>query len=266
MAFNAKKILSITPKNSTEAGVLRAVRAELKKNPSDLFKYTKAGLVILKDLPRGFMGDKTLENVFTDMLATSVILWDSQEIELNMRGFKSITHNGFFQLVKKKYNKKGMCHVDSFECEIILSEVSLPNNRSKINNSFPPLKIKLVSSVESLQFKFTGESAALFVLFHLKGLLQSFIKQLPEKLETCYKTPELRKSKRLKFLNESDSTFSADNSDQSDDRSISADNSSFVVTDKSSQSSGLEQDTRVNVFMNRPRTFLGNASIRNLDI
>jgi hypothetical protein len=156
------------------------------------------------------IGLKLVDEIYNDMIEGSNLSADNQKVELFLRGFKPISHKGIFAILKKKYGKNEGCSFELTDCEIVLTHVTLPNDRSGLPHKFPPLKIKIHSTINHVKFDLCGESAVLFVLFYLKTILQSFLKQLPEQIEQCYTSPTDGKENPVASEDESSGSHSVE--------------------------------------------------------
>ena len=135
---------------------------------------------------KGFLGMNLSDEVFHEMLTNAN--FKNGIFKISIRGFKPISHNGIFKILKKKFGEKNKgCVFDTDSCEIPLNFIQLPMIElvCRINS----LKILGSSTVEGTGFTIKGESAILFVLFHMPTIIVQFMKQIPEKIENCYSTP-----------------------------------------------------------------------------
>ena len=190
MASNAKKLLRLSKSRAIgERDILKNLRDQVKKDPENVMELSKAALVLRKQCNNDMFGVKLVDEIFNDMIEGSTFFAGEQKLELLMKGFKPISHKGIFHILKKRFGKTEGSEFELNECQVVMTHVTLPNDRSGLPQRFPPLKMKVHSTVKHLQFEIFGESSVLFALFCLKTILQSYIKQLPEKIEDCYKSP-----------------------------------------------------------------------------
>ena len=190
MASNAKKLLRLSKSRVFgEREILKSLRNQVKTDPDNVMELSKAALILRKQCDKDMIGLKLVEEVFNDMIEGSTFSDEEQKLELFMKGFKPISHKGMFQILKKRFGKSEGCEFELNECQVVMTHVTLPNDRSGLPHKFPPLKMKIYSSVKHLKFEIYGESSVLFALFCLKTILQSYLKQLPETIEQCYKSP-----------------------------------------------------------------------------
>ena len=188
MVCKSRLILGLTRSGAFgEKEVLRNFRNKIKTEPERLLQLSEAAFDLVKKCPMEIIGAKLIDEVFNDMLEGATYSKETETAELLMRGFKPISHKGMFSILKKKFGKNEGARFELNDCEIVLEYLTLPNDRTGLPHKFPPLKIKLSSTINHLKFEIGGESSCLFVLFYLKSILQSFLKQLPEEVEKCYR-------------------------------------------------------------------------------
>ena len=188
MVCKSRLILGLTRSGAFgEKEVLRNFRNKIKTEPERLLPLSEAAFDLVKKCPMEIIGAKLIDEVFNDMLEGATYSKETETAELLMRGFKPISHKGMFSILKKKFGKNEGARFELNDCEIVLEYLTLPNDRTGLPHKFPPLKIKLSSTINHLKFEIGGESSCLFVLFYLKSILQSFLKQLPEEVEKCYR-------------------------------------------------------------------------------
>ena len=198
MVSKSRRILGLTQSDQFgEKEILKNFRMKVKSDPDRVMELGEAGLDLMKLYRKDMIGLKLLDEVFNDMIEGSIFSADDQTVQLFMRGFKPIAHKGVFAILKKKFGKIIGCSFERNNCEVVLDCLTLPNDRSGSAHKFPPVKIKVNSTINNLIFEFGGESACLFVLFHLKSIIQTFLKQLPEKIEKCYKSPKADRKSHL---------------------------------------------------------------------
>ena len=156
---------------------------------------------------------KLSDEVFHKMLANAN--FKNGILKISIRGFKPISHNGIFKILKKKFGKNEGCVFDTDSCKIPLNFVQLPNDRTGLPHKFPPIKILGSSIVEGIGFTRKGESAILFVMFHMPTIIVQFMKQIPEKIENCYSTPGASSKQSLEDKLNQSSSASSDTSESS---------------------------------------------------
>ena len=189
MADNAKKLLRLSKSRvNGEREILKSLRSQVKTDPDNVMELSKAALILIKQCDKDMIGLKLVDEIFNDMIEGSTFSSEEQKLGLLMKGFKPISHKGIFHILKKRYGKTEGSEFETNECLVVMTHVTLPNDRSGLPHKFPPLKMKILSTVNHLQFEIFGESSVLFALFCLKTILQSYLKQLPEKIEHCYKS------------------------------------------------------------------------------
>ena len=204
MASNAKKLLRLSKSRvNGEREILKSLRSQVKTDPDNVMELSKAALILIKQCDKDMIGLKLVDEIFNDMIEGSTFSSEEQKLGLLMKGFKPISHKGIFHILKKRYGKTEGSEFETNECLVVMTHVTLPNDRSGLPHKFPPLKMKILSTVNHLQFEIFGESSVLFALFCLKTILQSYLKQLPEKIEHCYKSPTNRDDDNLVTSEES---------------------------------------------------------------
>ena len=166
--------------------IMKHYRMKLNESSSDLGKFSESALILMQFREKGFLGMNLSDEVFHEMLTNAN--FKNGIFKISIRGFKPISHNGIFKILKKKFGEKNKgCVFDTDSCEIPLNFIQLPMIElvCRINS----LKILGSSTVEGTGFTIKGESAILFVLFHMPTIIVQFMKQIPEKIENCYSTP-----------------------------------------------------------------------------
>ena len=172
MVSKSKKILGlIQSREFGERDILKSFRNKVKSDQKNLMELSEAALTLMKMYEKESIGLKLVDEIYNDMIEGSNLSADNQKVELFLRGFKPISHKGIFAILKKKYGKNEGCSFELNDCEIVLTHVTLPNDRSGLPHKFPPLKIKIHSTINHVKFDLCGESAVLFVLFYLKTIL-----------------------------------------------------------------------------------------------
>ena len=173
-----------------EREILKNFRNKLKSDPERLIQFSEAAFNLMKEYPKQNIGVKLIDEVMNDIIEGATCSSECQTIELFLRGFKPISHKGLFAVLKKKFGRNEGSLFELNDCQIVLDYLTLPNDRSGLPHKFPPLKMILTSTIDHLKFDISGESACLFYLFYFKTIIQSFLKQLPEEVENCYKSPK----------------------------------------------------------------------------
>ena len=202
MSLRYKKILGIAKSTGyTATDVLSKYRNKLKNNPENISDTNEAVLELMKSLRKPLVGEKLSDMIFKDLIDGSTL--SSKKITLFLRGFKSLSHKGMFEIFKTKYGKQIGSQFQRNECEVIVDPVTLPNDRSGLPSNFPALKIKISSSISYLKFELFGDSGCIFVFFYLKKIIETFLKKLPEKIEECYSSPN-NKHEKLKEAESAD--------------------------------------------------------------
>ena len=184
-----------------EREILSNYRKKLKTDVENIDNINEAVLELMKSIVHPRFGLKISEKIFIDIVKGSNL--SSKKMTLFMRGFKSITHKLMFDILKNKYGKTVGSHFERNECEITVDPMKLPSDRSGIPCKFPPMKMKVASSVQYIKFEFFGSSGCIFVFFYLKKIIENFLKNLPEKIEKLYSSPNSKSSKENSSENES---------------------------------------------------------------
>ena len=139
-----------------ERNVLKYLRKKLNDSPKDLRQLTEAALILMQMCSNGMVGMKLENTVFCDMIMTSES--ENWTVTMNMIGFEPISHSSMFAVLKKKYGKQDGALFEENHCEIPLNFIKLPNDRTGSPHQFPPIKIKVTSSIDGLKFEIMGES------------------------------------------------------------------------------------------------------------
>ena len=211
-----RKILGLSSeKYLDEKCIMQNYRKKINESTNDLVKFSESALILMQSCRKDFTGLKFLDEVFFNMLGNASN--DNGTMTMNIRGFKTLAHNGMFTILNKKFGKNEGTIFEPDHCEIPLNYVRLPNDRTGLPHNFPPVKIFATSTLEGFKFEIKGESAILFVLFHMKQIITQFVKQIPVPIEDCYTTPA--KQTTIEDKNLSSSSSSLDSSDSSDNES-----------------------------------------------
>ena len=211
MSLRYRNILGITKSTGyTASDILTKYRNKLKNNPENFSDINEAVLELMKSLGKPLVGEKFSDEIFKDLIDGSTL--SSKKITLFLRGFKSLSHKGMFEIFKKKYGKQIGSQFQRNECEVIVDPLTLPNDRSGLPSNFPALKIKISSSISYLKFELFGDSGCIFVFFYLKKIIENFLQKLPEKLENCYSSPKHEHEKLEETKKTDDVGYSDDSS------------------------------------------------------
>ena len=207
MSYGSRNLLGIAKSTGyTASDILSKYRSKLRNNPENLSDINAAVLELMKSLGKPLVGEKLCDKIFDNLIEGSTL--SSKKITLFLRGFKSLSHKGMFDIFKNKYGKQIGSQFQRNECEVIVDPVTLPNDRSGLPCNYPVLKIKISSSISYLKFELFGDSGCIFVFFYLKKIIETFLKKLPEKIENCYSPPK----KTNKKLMETDLTDESEDS------------------------------------------------------
>ena len=238
MSYRSRSLLGIAKSTGyTASDILTKYRNKLKNNPENLSDVNGAVLELMKSLREPLVGGKFCDQIFHDLIEGSTL--SSKKITLFLKGFKSLSHKGMFEIFKNRYGKQIGSQFQRNECEVIVGPVTLPNDRSGLPCNYPVLKIKISSSISYLKFELFGDSGCIFVFFYLKKIIETFLKKLPEKIENCYSPPK----KAHKQLKETEQT---DESEDSSPRSPIIPRSSKISQNISlSESESLESDAKM---------------------
>ena len=196
MGSNSNKILGLS--KSVEVGereILVNFRKKLKSEPDNIVELNEAVFDLMKGTVKPRIGLKLSEKIFKDIVDGSIVL--REKIVLFLKGFKPISHQGFFDILKKKYGKTEGSKFEKNECEILLTFLTVPNDRSGIQQRFPAMKLKVTSSVPHLKLEIFGNSGCIYVFFYLKKIIETFLKNLPEDVDECYRSPSCEKDKSV---------------------------------------------------------------------
>ena len=71
------------------------------------------------------------------------------------------------------------------DIEMNIENIPIPYNPLGKGLVVPPLRIAVQSSANSIKLLLEGESSMIFILYHLKNILHTFLAQLPTKLGEC---------------------------------------------------------------------------------
>ena len=211
MSLRYRNILGITKSTGyTASDILTKYRNKLKNNPENFSDINEAVLELMKSLGKPLVGEKFSDEIFKNLIDGSTL--SSKKITLFLRGFKSLSHKGMFEIFKKKYGKQIGSQFQRNECEVIVDPLTLPNDRSGLPSNFPALKIKISSSISYLKFELFGDSGCIFVFFYLKKIIEIFLQKLPEKIENCYSSPKHEHEKLEETKKTDDVGYSDDSS------------------------------------------------------
>ena len=213
MNENHRRILGLPSKGYLDdKDIMKCYRKKINDSPNQIKKLSKPALVLMQSCKNSFTGMKFSEEVFYDMLGNAKV--ENDTLTMGIRGFRPLAHNGMLTVLKKKFGKVEGSFYDPDSCEIPLNCVQLPNDRTGLPHKFPPIKILVSSTIEGINFEIKGQSAILFVLFHMKPIIVQFLKQIPEPIEDCYSTPGAA-LKRKPFDKVNISTTTSSNSSDS---------------------------------------------------
>jgi hypothetical protein len=95
---------------------------------------------LMKVIVKPRIGLKLCDKIFKDLVDGSINL--REKMVLCLKGFKTLSHQGFFDILKKKYGKMEGSKFDKNECEILFNFLTLPNDRSGIQQRFPSWSLK----------------------------------------------------------------------------------------------------------------------------
>ena len=164
-----------------------------------LLEINDAALNLLK-LVSGSLGKTLLDRVFLKVIESASSLNNGSGIKFAISGFKSVTHPSLLKIIEKKFMEKNKRR-NFIVFELLVKSMKVPYLKK---HSFPPLKIKTSSTRSKLSFTLSGESSMIFVLFYLRNILETFMKNLAVPLRDCYLSAD---------SSSSSSTVSYDSSD-----------------------------------------------------
>ena len=220
MNSKSRKILGLLKSGeSGEREILVNFRKKLKSEPNNIEELNQAVFALMKGIVKPRIGLKLSEEIFKDLVDGSIFL--REKIVLCLKGFKTLCHQGFFDILKKKYGKMDGSRFEKNECEILFNYLTLPNDRSGIQQRFPAMKFKVTSSVPHLKFEIFGNSGCIYVFFYLKKFIETFLKNLPEEIDKCYRSPDSDK----------EICIETDGSSMDDSKSLSTNDSKDLSTD-----------------------------------
>ena len=133
------------------------LRNQVKTDPDNVMELSKAALILRKQCDKDMIGLKLVEEVFNDMIEGSTFSDEEQKLELFMKGFKPISHKGMFQILKKRFGKSEGCEFELNECQVVMTHVTLPNDRSGLPHKFPPLKMKSTQHMKTIMSKLQAD-------------------------------------------------------------------------------------------------------------
>ena len=208
------KVLGLSKENSLdEKCILRNFRKKLNESSSDIIHLSESAWILMKSCQKMLTGNNIQDEVFHNMIQNSVN--KNGTMEMNIIGFKAIAHNGLVSVLKNKFGKYEGAIFENTFCEINFDFVQLPNDRSGLPKKFPPIKLSLVSTVESLKCEIKGESGIIFALFHMKSLLTQFVNKIPGLICDSYATPNKPAMNKTPYNDSSSSSSSYISSSES---------------------------------------------------
>ena len=220
MNSNSRKILGLLKSGEVgEREILVNFRKKLKSEPDNIEELNEAVFALMKGILKPRIGLKLSEEIFKDLVDGSIFL--REKIVLCLKGFKTLCHQGFFDILKKKYGKMDGSRFEKNECEILFPYLTLPNDRSGIKQRFPAMKFKLTSSVPHLKFEIFVNSGCIYVFFYLKRFIETFLKNLPEEIDKCYRSPG--SDKEICIETDGSSMDDSKNLSTNDSKDLSAD-------------------------------------------
>jgi len=120
MSYGSRNLLGITKSTGyTASDILSKYRNKLRNNPENLRDINEAALELMKSLGKPLVGEKFCDKIFHDLIEGSTL--SSKKITLFLRGFKSISHKGMFEIFKNRYGKHIGSQFQRNECEVIHS-------------------------------------------------------------------------------------------------------------------------------------------------
>ena len=212
MPQNHCKVLGLSKENSLdEKFILKNFRKKLNDGSMDINILSESALILMQSCQQMQMltGIKIQDEVYNNMIQNSEN--ENGILKMNIIGFNSIAHNGLVTVLKKKFGKYEGAVFENTFCEIPFDFVQLPFDRSGLPKKFPPIKLCLISTEESLKCEIKGESGIIFVLFHMKSILSQFVKKIPGLIGDSYATPN-RPAKNKTMLKKQTTDFSSSSS------------------------------------------------------
>ena len=156
MVSKYKKVLGLNVnKELSESDILSSFKKKIKQDPDELIDISDAALNLIKLCAKPTIGLKLNEDLFNNMMDEMCFSQEPPKIFLYLRGFKTISHKGFFTILKKKYGKNDGGVFGQDWCEILFNSILLPNDRS--GYQYPSMKIKVTSEIPHLKFEINGE-------------------------------------------------------------------------------------------------------------
>ena len=132
--------------------------------------------------------DKNEDWLFSDMIDQSTLDVEGNILKLELQGLKSVCHARLCNVLLKRFLQKSKTK-NVPDIDIKIENIPIPYNPLGKGLVVPPLRIVVKSFATSIQLSLMGNSSMVFVLYHLKKILQIFLMQLPLQIDECYSFP-----------------------------------------------------------------------------
>ena len=139
--------------------------------------------------------------IFSDMIEQSTLDEEGSLLQLELEGLKSVCHARLCNVLLRRFSQKSKTK-NAAEIDMKIENISIPYNPLGKGLIVPPLRIVVQSSATSIQLSVMGNSSMVFVLYHLKKILQTFLMQLPIKIDDCYSFPSQSSNSSVSKTNE----------------------------------------------------------------
>lgn len=126
--------------------------------------------------------DRNEDWLFSDMIEQSTLDEEGNLLQLELQGLKSVCHARLCNVLLKRFSLKSKTK-NAAEIDMKIENMPIPYNPLGKGLVVPPLRIVVQSSATSIQLSVMGNSSMVFVLYHLKKILQTFLMQLPIKID-----------------------------------------------------------------------------------
>ena len=165
----------------TQDELIQQFKKKVIGSPQSISLISKHALVLLK---QKYEHQSSLElssnsdKLYQILVNSCVLNSDQKQIELQLRGFNSLTHQKFYNAIQKVLKLKGSREMES-RFELTTKPIKFPYSRN--NQVFPAVKIAGESkSKDYMEITITGASGVIVLFFFLKSILKTFLKSIED--------------------------------------------------------------------------------------
>ena len=130
--------------------------------------------------------EKNEDILYAEMMEQAKID-DDDTIHVELQGLQSVCHKKLCQVLVRKFKLKMPKKIPNMSINI--ENISIPYNTAGKGQVYPPVQIKSESLATSIKLSITGQSSLIFLIFHLEKILESFLLEIPVKIEDLYTFP-----------------------------------------------------------------------------